>query len=75
MVRQFLGSNIFNKIFSGSLKKGEKFVVKSTGQTYTADTIGKFTPKEVPCTELLEGEVGYLVASVKDRNLCLLEIL
>tara|TARA_B100001939_G_scaffold82283_2_gene70089 strand:- start:750 stop:2537 length:1788 start_codon:yes stop_codon:yes gene_type:complete len=62
----FLGVISLIRIFSGSLKKGEKFVVKSTGQTYTADTIGKFTPKKIPCTELLEGEVGYLVASVKD---------
>ena len=62
----FLGVISLIRIFSGSLKKGEKFIVKSTGQTYTADTIGKFTPKKVPCSELSEGEVGYLVASVKD---------
>ena len=62
----FLGVISLIRIFSGSLKKGEKFIVKSTGQAYTADTIGKFTPKKVPCTELSEGEVGYLVASVKD---------
>ena len=42
----FLGVISLIRIFSGSLKKGEKFVVKSTGQTYTADTIGKFTPKK-----------------------------
>ena len=62
----FLGVISLIRIFSGSLKKGEKFIVKSTGQTYTADTTGKFTPKKVPCNELKEGEVGYLVASVKD---------
>ena len=62
----FLGVISLIRIFSGSLKKGEKFIVKSTGQTYTADTIGKFTPKKSPCGELSEGEVGYLVASVKD---------
>ncbi|RPG42740.1 MAG: elongation factor 4 [Gammaproteobacteria bacterium TMED112] len=62
----FLGVISLIRIFSGSLKKGEKFIVKSTGQTYTADTIGKFTPKKVSCNELMEGEVGYLVASVKD---------
>ena len=62
----FLGVISLIRIFSGTLKKGEKFIVKSTGQTYTSDTIGKFTPKKVPCTELSEGEVGYLVASVKD---------
>tara|TARA_B100001989_G_scaffold196447_1_gene145086 strand:+ start:5712 stop:7499 length:1788 start_codon:yes stop_codon:yes gene_type:complete len=62
----FLGVISLIRIFSGSLKKGEKFIVKSTGQAYTADTIGKFTPKKIPCNELSEGEVGYLVASVKD---------
>ena len=62
----FLGVISLIRIFSGQLKKGDKFVVKSTGQTFTADTIGKFTPKKVPCDVLYEGEVGYLVASVKD---------
>ena len=62
----FLGVISLIRIFSGSLKKGDKFIVKSTGQTYTADTIGKFTPKKVPYNELKQGEVGYLVASVKD---------
>ncbi len=62
----FLGVISLIRIFSGSLKKGEKFIVKSTGQMYTADSIGKFTPKKVPCDYLDEGEVGYLVASVKD---------
>ena len=62
----FLGVISLIRIFSGQLKKGDKFVVKSTGQTFTADTIGKFTPKIVPCDVLYEGEVGYLVASVKD---------
>ena len=62
----FLGVISLIRIFSGQLRKGDKFVVKSTGQTFTADTIGKFTPKKVPCDVLNEGEVGYLVASVKD---------
>ena len=62
----FLGVISLIRIFSGSLKQGEKFIVKSTGQTFTADTIGKFTPKKISCNELCEGEVGYLVAGVKD---------
>ena len=62
----FLGVISLIRIFSGQLKKGDKFIVKSTGQTFTADTIGKFTPKKVPCDILNQGEVGYLVASVKD---------
>jgi GTP-binding protein LepA len=62
----FLGAISLIRIFSGQLKKSDKFIVKSTGQTFTADTIGKFTPKKVPCGVLNQGEVGYLVASVKD---------
>ena len=62
----FLGVISLIRIFSGQLKKGDKFIVKSTGQTFTADTIGKFTPKKVPYDVLDQGEVGYLVASVKD---------
>ena len=62
----FLGVISLIRIFSGQLKKGDKFIVKSTGQTFTADTIGKFTPKKIPCDVLNQGEVGYLVASVKD---------
>ena len=62
----FLGVISLIRIFSGQLKKGDKFIVKSTGQTFTADTIGKFTPKKVPYDVLNQGEVGYLVASVKD---------
>lgn len=62
----FLGVISLIRIFSGQLKKGDKFIVKSTGQIFTADTIGKFTPKKVPCDVLNQGEVGYLVASVKD---------
>ena len=62
----FLGVISLIRIFSGLLKQGEKFIVKSTGQTFTADSIGKFTPKKISCNELREGEVGFLVASVKD---------
>ena len=62
----FLGVISLIRIFSGELNKGEKFIVKSTGQTFTAESIGKFTPKKVACDKLSQGEVGYLVANVKD---------
>ena len=62
----FLGVISLVRIFSGSLNRGEKFIVKSTGQTFTAESIGKFTPKKDICEHLSQGEVGYLVANVKD---------
>lgn len=40
--------------------------VMSTGQTYNADRLGIFTPKQVDRTELKCGEVGWLVCAIKD---------
>jgi len=42
----FLGVISLIRVFSGSIKRGEKFIVKSNGQAFTADTLGVFTPKK-----------------------------
>ncbi|MBL6693380.1 MAG: elongation factor 4 [SAR86 cluster bacterium] len=62
----FLGVVSLIRVFSGSLKRGEKFIVKSTGQTFTADTLGIFTPKKSEKQQLSSGQVGFLVANVKE---------
>ena len=62
----FLGVISLIRIFSGELKSGEKFTVKSNGQSFSADSLGVFTPKKSPREILHSGEVGYLVANVKD---------
>ncbi|MBU0455863.1 MAG: translation elongation factor 4 [Gammaproteobacteria bacterium] len=50
----------------GSLRKGEKILMMSTGKGYMADGLGIFTPKRQEKEELLAGEVGYVIAGVKD---------
>ena len=62
----FLGVISLIRVFSGSLKRGEKFIVKSNGQTFTADTLGVFTPKKNDKDNLSSGQVGFLVANVKE---------
>ena len=62
----FLGVISLIRIFSGQIKKGEKFTVKSNGLSFVADSLGVFTPKKTPRNLLKAGEVGYLVANVKD---------
>ncbi len=54
------------KIVNGTLSKGDKFTVMSTGSTYNADRIGRFTPKMEDAGELMTGDVGYLIAAIKD---------
>jgi GTP-binding protein LepA len=62
----FLGVISLIRVFSGSIKRGEKFIVKSNGQTFTADTLGVFTPKKNDRESLSSGQVGFLVANVKE---------
>ncbi|ABX48451.1 GTP-binding protein lepA [Shewanella baltica OS625] len=62
----YLGVVSLVRIKHGSLKKGDKFKVMSTGQNHTADRVGIFTPKQTDKTELKTGEVGFVIAGLKE---------
>jgi len=54
------------RIVNGSLKKGSKITVMSTGRSYIADRVGSFTPKMQDRDSLATGEVGFVIAGIKD---------
>jgi GTP-binding protein LepA len=54
------------RVVNGSLKIGDKFRVMSTGRSYTADKLGRFTPKSVVMRELAAGDVGFVIAGIKE---------
>jgi GTP-binding protein LepA len=54
------------RVMNGSLKKGSKITVMSTGRSYVADRVGSFTPKMTDRPELGCGEVGFVIAGIKD---------
>ncbi len=62
----YLGVVSLVRITNGTLKKGEKMLVKSTGEAYQVTEVGTFTPKRNPTGILQAGEVGYVVAGIKD---------
>lgn len=62
----YLGVVSLVRIKQGQLRKSEKIQVMSTGQVYSADRLGIFTPKRIDCDMLNCGEVGWLVCSIKD---------
>ena len=64
----YLGVVSLVRVKNGTLKKGEKIIVKSTRQSYVVDNVGIFTPKRTPTGILKAGEVGYVVAGIKDIN-------
>ena len=62
----YLGVVSLVRVKNGTLKKGDKIKVMSTGQSYNVDRLGIFTPKQVDTTELNTGEVGWVVCGIKD---------
>lgn len=62
---QYLGVVILVRIFQGSLRKGIKVKMLSTGKVYNIDNVGYFTPKKVMCDALDEGQLGFFTASIK----------
>jgi GTP-binding protein LepA len=62
----YLGVVSLVRIKNGVLRKGDKIKVMSTGKIHDVDGLGIFTPKRTPKEVLNTGEVGYVVAGVKD---------
>ncbi len=54
------------RVVNGTLKQGEKIRVMSTGRTYVVDKLGRFTPKSQVLPQLAAGEVGFVVAGIKE---------
>jgi GTP-binding protein LepA len=62
----YLGVVSLVRVFDGSLRQGAKLRVMSTGRDFQTEQVGIFTPKRVPRRVLEAGEVGYVVAGIKD---------
>jgi GTP-binding protein LepA len=62
----YLGVVSLVRVKQGTLKKRDKIVAKSTGKVHQADIVGIFTPKREERDALQAGEVGYIVAGIKD---------
>ena len=62
----YLGVVSLVRIVNGCLRKKQKLMVMSTGKTYLAERIGVYTPKQKDTDVLNTGEVGFIVAGIKD---------
>ncbi len=62
----YLGVVSLVRVVEGTLRKKDKILVKSTGHTYGVDAVGVFTPKQKETGMLRAGEVGFVVAGIKD---------
>jgi GTP-binding protein LepA len=62
----YLGVVSLVRVVNGGLKVGEKIRVMSTGRSHQVDRLGRFTPKPLAAEALGAGEVGFIVAGVKE---------
>jgi len=62
----YLGVVSLVRVKQGVLRKRDKIVTRSTGRVHQVDSLGIFTPKPRELDTLQAGEVGFVVAGIKD---------
>lgn len=62
----YLGVVSLVRVMQGTLTRRDKIITKSIGKAHIADSIGVFTPKRTETNVLRAGEVGFVVAGIKD---------
>jgi len=62
----YRGVVILTRVLDGVMRPGVRIRLMATGQEYEIEQLGAFTPKPVPVTELGVGEVGFMVANIKN---------
>jgi GTP-binding protein LepA len=54
------------RVVNGTIKTGDKVRMMSTGRSHEVDKLGRFTPKSVALRELKTGDVGFVIAGIKE---------
>ncbi|MBL6761574.1 MAG: elongation factor 4 [PS1 clade bacterium] len=62
----YLGVVVLVRVIDGTLKKGMKIRMMSTGATHPVDQVGVFRPKRDTVDALSAGEIGYFTAAIKE---------
>ena len=54
------------RVMNGEMRRRDKVLMVSTGRTHQVDNVGVFTPKKTERETLRAGEVGYMIAGIKE---------
>lgn len=66
----YLGVIILIRVMDGTIKKGMRIKMMSNGAVHPVEQVGVFTPKKIPVDQLAAGEMGYIVAGIKQVADC-----
>jgi GTP-binding protein LepA len=62
----YVGVVMLVRIKNGTLRPKDKIVLMANGSTHLVDHVGVFTPKSIDKTELTAGQVGFIIAGIKE---------
>jgi GTP-binding protein LepA len=62
----YRGVVVLARVFEGTLRKGQKIRLWSNGHVFQVEALGVLTPKPVAIDELVAGEVGFIIANIKN---------
>jgi GTP-binding protein LepA len=62
----YVGVVMLVRVVDGFIARGERIQMMATQASYLADNLGVFTPTNVPREVLKAGEVGYIIAGIKE---------
>jgi GTP-binding protein LepA len=62
----YRGVVVLARVFEGTLRKGQKIRLWSNGRVFQVEALGVLTPKPVAIDELVAGEVGFIIANIKN---------
>jgi len=62
----YRGVVVLTRVFEGTLRKNQRIRLWWNGTTFDAETLGVLTPKPVEIDELKAGEVGFVIANIKN---------
>ena len=62
----YLGVVSLVRVVNGSIQRKQKILLMSTGKSHLVDKLGVFTPKPLNKEALRTGEVGFVIAGIKD---------
>ena len=62
----YRGVVVLARIVEGTIRKGQRIRLMANGRTFDVETLGVLTPKPVEVDELSAGEVGFLIANIKN---------
>ena len=62
----YVGVVMLVRVINGRVKAKDKIQLMATGANHLVEQVGKFTPKSTRCEELTAGDVGFIIAGIKE---------